>query len=818
MWFGVNMALNHRASVEFLPEGEERGFINSGGVLLRPPCEVQQRRILLLLGAPGVGKRTQAHRIALKYGLASLHISGLAQPQSTGTALVDNIRERVRKADCTQGFVLWDFPRTLEQAEALDAILMERGERIGRVVVYDGVPDDVLEERTCSRWIHAKSGRSYHPKHVPPKSFEGWYPTTGNMLDDNTSESLMQSSADTQNLFRSRLRAYSDQSKAVISHYTQCSLVEHVSGAPPPEKVWEGTCLALRRTIVLLIGPQTKGKNEQATSVAKRLNIAHLNCAIALHEALSAGTSGGIGAKTAMKGGGVVSDDNLIDIIKDRIAMPDCQEGFLLDDFPRTQAQALALDRTLAISGEFVTCVVEYAHDENYQHNSWRVLSHYRASRNCRVLPCGHAENRTAQSGAPVPVPADHRILIVYSPPGCGVEELLPLLAEKYGTIPLCVEDLIAEAVGDGTEAGLQAQAVMEGGSLVSTELAIAILKDRIQRADCVHGFILNGFPRSVTQAEALDRMLASCGKRVDRVLELVLPTAVLQDRVLGRWVHRPSGRTYHVRTKPPKSYIRGIPTRANMLDDDTGEPLMRRASHAKSALLERLQSHHDQIEPVLHYSRLSVDVVRMPPDEVVENAWSRPNSMTKRDIRLLLGPPGAGKHTQSRKIVEKHKIPCLSIDNLQQAVLDKGTELSMKVKKVTENGGHIPDDIIVAILEWRIQEKDCQQGFLLSGFPQTVEQAYALDQMLGNEHVSCVIELSVPDVALAERVSGKHKTSGHSYQDNAQSLKLCLKTYHMQTEPILKHYRASSDCRVVWCNGNQEPTMVFAELEHVLM
>merc|ERR1719231_1974514 len=211
----------------------------------------------------------------------------------------------------------------------------------------------------------------------------------------------------------------------------------------------------------------------------------------------------------------------------------------------------------------------------------------------------------------------------------------------------------------------------------------------------------------------------------------------------------------------------------------------MRRASHAKSALLERLQSHQDQIEPILHYSRLSVDVVRMPPDEVVENAWSKPNSATKRQIRLILG---------------------------------NGTELAMKVKMVTENGGHIPDDIIIAIIEWRIQEKDCQQGFLLTGFPQTVEQAYALDHMLGNEHVSCVIELSVPDVALAERVSGKHKTSGHSCQEDAQSLKLSLKTYHMQTEPILNHYRASSDCRVVWCNGNQEPTMVFAELEHVLM
>merc|ERR1719464_1770546 len=119
----------------------------------------------------------------------------------------------------------------------------------------------------------------------------------------------------------------------------------------------------------------------------------------------------------------------------------------------------------------------------------------------------------------------------------------------------------------------------------------------------CKEGFILDGFPRTIAQTEALDAMLAESGERVGRVVELNVPDEVLEERICGRWLHKASGRSYHVKFAPPKSYTGGNPTSENMKDDQTGEPLEQRADDNAEALKKRLESYHNQTEPILdHY------------------------------------------------------------------------------------------------------------------------------------------------------------------------------------------------------------------------
>merc|ERR1712046_14342 len=105
-------------------------------------------------------------------------------------------------------------------------------------------------------------------------------------------------------------------------------------------------------------------------------------------------------------------------------------------------------------------------------------------------------------------------------------------------------------------------------------------IKDRITEMDCGFGFILDGFPRTLEQAKALDSMLASKngGEKVTSVIEMNVPDSVLEERICGRWIHKASGRSYHVKFAPPKSFTGGDPTPENMKDDETGEPLMQRA------------------------------------------------------------------------------------------------------------------------------------------------------------------------------------------------------------------------------------------------
>eukprot|EP00811_Abedinium_folium_P004368 NODE_14021_length_1133_cov_4.837972.p1 GENE.NODE_14021_length_1133_cov_4.837972~~NODE_14021_length_1133_cov_4.837972.p1 ORF type:complete len:230 (-),score=93.44 NODE_14021_length_1133_cov_4.837972:245-934(-) len=194
-------------------------------------------------------------------------------------------------------------------------------------------------------------------------------------------------------------------------------------------------------------------------------------------------------------------------------------------------------------------------------------------------------------------------ILILFGPPGAGKGTQSPKIVEKMCTPSLSTGDMLREAVSAGTEVGVRAKAVMESGGLVSDDIVVGIIRDRIAAPDCKEGFILDGFPRTVEQAKALDAMLGSMGEFVSRIIELNTPDEVLEERICGRWLHKSSGRSYHVKFAPPASYMGGDPTVENMLDDETGEPLMQRGDDNADALRTRLQAYHDQTEPILtHY------------------------------------------------------------------------------------------------------------------------------------------------------------------------------------------------------------------------
>merc|ERR1712157_521869 len=184
---------------------------------------------------------------------------------------------------------------------------------------------------------------------------------------------------------------------------------------------------------------------------------------------------------------------------------------------------------------------------------------------------------------------------------------------------------------------GLKAEAVMKAGGLVSDEIVVGIIKDRIQEDDCRFGFILDGFPRTLAQAKALDAMLALEGASVTKVIELNIPDAVLEERITGRWIHKKSGRSYHVKFAPPKSmkklWFGGI-DETTMKDDVTGEALIQRPDDTAEALKKRLLSYHNDTKPILdHYKPTGVVKTvnaNQPPASVGKNitdSLSRQNS-----------------------------------------------------------------------------------------------------------------------------------------------------------------------------------------------
>jgi adenylate kinase len=162
-------------------------------------------------------------------------------------------------------------------------------------------------------------------------------------------------------------------------------------------------------------------------------------------------------------------------------------------------------------------------------------------------------------------------------------------MMKKFGIPQISTGDMFRAAIKEGTELGKQAKALMDEGKLVPDELTVALVKDRIAQPDCANGFLLDGFPRTIPQADALK----DAGVKIDFVLEFDVADEVIVERMSGRRVHQPSGRTYHVVYNPPK--VEGK-------DDVTGEDLIIRQDDKPETVLERLAIYHKQTKPLIAY------------------------------------------------------------------------------------------------------------------------------------------------------------------------------------------------------------------------
>merc|ERR1719188_2786469 len=312
------------------------------------------------------------------------------------------------------------------------------------------------------------------------------------------------------------------------------------------------------------------------------------------------------------------------------------------------------------------------------------------------------------------------KILILFGPPGAGKGTHAPKIVDALATPQLSTGDMLREAVAAGTEVGKRAKEVMASGGLVSDDIVVGIIKDRIKESDCTEGFILDGFPRTIAQAKALDEMLAATSEAVSAVIEFNVPDAVLTERICGRWIHKSSGRSYHVKFNPPKSYDgKAEPTTNNMKDDVTGEALMQRPDDTKDALPKRLEAYHGETVPILgHYSaRSGCSVTQVNANQSMGAVWKDTAKALKipcRKILMLFGPPGAGKGTHAPKIVEALGSPQLSTGDMLREAVAAGTEVGLKAKEVMASGGLVSDDIVIGIIKDRITKEDCSKGFIL--------------------------------------------------------------------------------------------------------
>ena len=179
--------------------------------------------------------------------------------------------------------------------------------------------------------------------------------------------------------------------------------------------------------------------------------------------------------------------------------------------------------------------------------------------------------------------------LILLGAPGAGKGTQAAFICRKYGIPQISTGDMLRAAVKAGTPLGVAAKKVMDSGGLVSDDIIIGLVKERITQPDCANGFLFDGFPRTIPQADAMK----AAGVKLDFVLEIDVPDEAIIERMSGRRVHPASGRTYHLKFNPPKAEGR---------DDETGEPLIHRDDDHEDTVRKRLEVYQSQTRPLVAY------------------------------------------------------------------------------------------------------------------------------------------------------------------------------------------------------------------------
>jgi adenylate kinase len=214
--------------------------------------------------------------------------------------------------------------------------------------------------------------------------------------------------------------------------------------------------------------------------------------------------------------------------------------------------------------------------------------------------------------------------LILLGAPGAGKGTQATFICQKYSIPQISTGDMLRAAVKAGTPLGVQAKHVMDAGGLVSDDLIINLVKERITQADCTNGFLFDGFPRTIPQAEAMK----AAGVKIDYVLEIDVPFEAIIERMSGRRSHAPSGRTYHVKYNPPKQAG---------LDDVTGEALIQRDDDKEETVRKRLEVYSAQTRPLVdYYSQWAkVDTAQAPKYRAI-SGMGQVEEITARALKAL--------------------------------------------------------------------------------------------------------------------------------------------------------------------------------------
>ncbi|MCT4614092.1 MAG: adenylate kinase [Marinifilaceae bacterium] len=370
--------------------------------------------------------------------------------------------------------------------------------------------------------------------------------------------------------------------------------------------------------------------------------------------------------------------------------------------------------------------------------------------------------------------------IALFGPPGAGKGTQSKMLIEKYNLAYISTGDILRQEIASGSDLGLQAKDIIKKGGLVSDEIIVQIIEERIKSNTQVNGFLFDGFPRTTVQAYILEGVLLKLNTRLHCMLSLDVPNDQLRERLLDRAKkENRADDTIDVINVRLKEYETKTAPVANFYQE-------KEIYHQVNGL--------GSIDDI--FNRLSTVI-----DLTLEKSWLN---------LVLLGTPGSGKGTQGRKLAKAHNLAYISTGHLMRQEIKKGTPMGKSAQKYIEKGDIVPDEIAIKLIEKEIKEHPNSNGFIFKGFPRTIVQAYILDGLLRklDMSVTTAINLDVTTLESIKRLTARSKTEDkRPYDTETEVIIHRLEQHENKSKMVSDYYQKQNKIETV--NGVGTPDEV---------
>lgn len=352
--------------------------------------------------------------------------------------------------------------------------------------------------------------------------------------------------------------------------------------------------------------------------------------------------------------------------------------------------------------------------------------------------------------------------IALFGPPGAGKGTQSEFLIKEYNLFYISTGDLLRKEIKEQTKLGKEAQSIIASGGLVPDEIIVQIIEKTITDNPNANGFLFDGFPRTYIQAYILEGLMI----KLNTSLNCLISLNVTEEESIKRLLNR--GKT------------------SGRMDDN------------EEVIRNRLKEYYEKTLPVINFykdkglykevnSMLSIEEVRKQIRDIIEA------ELSKRLLNIVLfGYPGSGRGTQGRAIAKKYGLEYVATGPMLEEEIKNDTEVGRKVKYLYENGLLVPDEIVVPLIEKKLENSKRVKGFIFKGFPRTFVQSYILDGLLKKHgsSISKIIELEVPILELIRRLDQRSKTKDcMPYDTSTEKIVQRLYDHETKTVPVIQKY-----------------------------